>query len=166
MSILDTGGDGDSIIEPGESGRIEIRIKNVSIDDVFNVRLNVISDNPALILENTSFLIDYIPALQKTEEHEVGFDFRASSGSDLWEKVGIKINMKTCNRNEVMIRGQCHPRKKFVSLGIHDKGEMFVHPVGNKFIAFYLSFGKKPKVEGLTIPISKKDLKFHFDIDI
>lgn len=67
-----------------------------------------------------------------------------------------------CPSGQVKIRGKCYPRKKFISLGTHDKGEVFVHPVGNKVVAFYLSFGAKPKVVGLTVPISKKDLEFFF----
>jgi hypothetical protein len=63
--------------------------------------------------------------------------------------------------------GKCVSQKRFVSRGVHEKGEMFIRQVRpGKYIAFYLSFEDQPKVEGLTVPISKKEMRFHFNIDV
>ena len=44
-------------------------------------------------------------------------------------------------------------------------GDIFVRKVSNnKYIAFRLTYGKKPKVVGLTIPLTKKELKETFNI--
>jgi len=77
------------------------------------------------------------------------------------------MDVKACPRGYEKKHGWCSPKNKFISLGTHDKGEMFVLPTGNlKYIAFYLSFDKKPKVEGLTIPATRSQLKKSFDIKI
>lgn len=74
---------------------------------------------------------------------------------------------KACPRGYEMRHGWCSPVKKFISRGTHAEGEMFVFPTGNlKYIAFYLSFGEKPKVVGLTVPSTAEQLKFHFGIKI
>ena len=70
------------------------------------------------------------------------------------------MDVKACPRGYEKRHGWCSPKKKFISRGTHELGEMFVFPTGNlKYIAFYLSFGEKPKVEGLTVPITRKQLK-------
>ena len=77
------------------------------------------------------------------------------------------MTAKACPRGYEKKHGRCSPKKKFISRGTHDKGEMFVFPTGNlKYVAFYLSFGEKPKVEGLTIPLTRSKLKETFDIKI
>ena len=74
---------------------------------------------------------------------------------------------RKCPRGYEPRHGWCSPQKKFISRGVHDKGEIFIFPTGNlKYIAFYLSFGEKPKVEGLTVPLTCKELKKTFDIKI
>ena len=63
--------------------------------------------------------------------------------------------------------GHCVANKKFYRIETHDFGEMFFHPVGNrKYVAFYLSFGETPKVKGLTIPLTPKQLEETFNIAI
>lgn len=74
---------------------------------------------------------------------------------------------KACPRGYELRHGWCSPVKKFISRGTHEKGEMFVFPTGNlKYVAFYLSFGERPKVGGLTIPLTRSELKETFDIKI
>ena len=70
------------------------------------------------------------------------------------------MDAKACLRGYESKHGWCSPKKKFISRGTHDKGEMFVFPTGNlKYIAFYLSFGEKPKVTGLTTPLTLANWK-------
>ena len=77
------------------------------------------------------------------------------------------MTVKACPRGYEQKHGWCSPKKKFISRGTHSEGEMFVFPTGNlKYIAFYLSFGERPKVEGLTIPLTRSELKETFDIKI
>lgn len=77
------------------------------------------------------------------------------------------MTVKACPRGYEPRHGWCSPKKKFISRGTHDKGEIFVFPTGNlKYVAFYLSFDEKPKVAGLTVPLTRSELKETFDIRI
>ena len=73
--IEDSGGNKNSIIEPGESGRIYVSLKNMSIDDVYDVRLNFHSNNPGFRIDSSITSIDYIEALKTTDNNSVFFDF-------------------------------------------------------------------------------------------
>jgi len=77
------------------------------------------------------------------------------------------MGAKACPRGYEKKRGRCSPVKKFISRGTHSEGEMFVFPTGNlKYVAFYLSFGERPKVGGLTVPLTRSELKETFNIKI
>lgn len=50
--------------------------------------------------------------------------------------------------------------------GVQPGDIMTRHVGGGKYIAFRLTYGNKPKVVGLTVPLTKKQMKKHFDIKI
>ena len=85
----------------------------------------------------------------------------------MFRVIDIMAKKVGCPVGYIKAKGHCVAKKKFYSRGTHDVGEMFVHPVGNhKYVAFYLSFGEKPKVTGLTVPLTSKQLKETFNINI
>ena len=56
---------------------------------------------------------------------------------------------------------------KFIKVGELKTGDIFVHSVGKrKYVAFRLGYGEKPKIIGLTIPLTKEQLEKHFNIII
>lgn len=72
-----------------------------------------------------------------------------------------------CPRGYKLKNNRCTPIQKFISCGIHEDAECLALPVGNlKYIAFGLMFGERPRIRGLTVPLTPKELKETFDIDI
>lgn len=56
---------------------------------------------------------------------------------------------------------------KIIKISDNEKTTTFIEPCGkNKYIAFGVTHGRRPKIIGLTIPSSLEQLKFYFDIDI
>jgi len=55
--------------------------------------------------------------------------------------------------------------KELIKIETNDDVNVFVRPTNeNKYIAFGITHGIKPKIIGLTVPCSKKELKELFGI--
>ena len=58
-------------------------------------------------------------------------------------------------------------RQGFIRVQKKKDREIFAYRTGrDKYVTFAVTYGKKPKIEGTTVPISRKETKKYFGVRI
>jgi hypothetical protein len=109
IEVLDTGGNGNGILDPGETGILKVTVKNNGKSDIQNVSLTMTSANPMLVINTPTVTHPSIAALSQAV---LEFAVSASASSPIGNPANLTLNAQggpqnlyTATQNSVVVIG-------------------------------------------------------------
>lgn len=89
IQVLDTGGNGNGILDPGESGVLKVTVKNTGNSAIQNVSVSMASANPKLIINTPTVLH---PAIAALSQAVLDFEVIADPTSPIGNPANLTLN--------------------------------------------------------------------------